>query len=137
MAATIALRGITTLIWGTAGILPEAGYSSAKIKSADFEPIHSRTKIPGNYGATAVTVDIHDGRKGRIVLVYDTGVTWPAKSSLISVKEKSSADSAVVFEVINEPKISAGNTKEKEITLELEMHNGITLSGSATELTQS
>lgn len=76
MSATAAIKGNTTIFWGTAGVLGSP--SGAICKSIRITPKNGApVELVGNANYTDTLIWIRDGFNAAITCRYDTAKTWP------------------------------------------------------------
>jgi len=89
MAGSPVIKGITTIRWGTSN--PNAvllgGLNTAIVKKIMYKRLGGApVLIQDNNGFTACLVGIADGDELQITCMDDTGITWPAQYTVVSMQ---------------------------------------------------
>ncbi len=85
-ATYVQSQGLTTIVWGTSGILGNDGQSGAYIvKSAKFSERNEEVDVENGSGLEAVAFLILKGHDVDISVVEDTGVTPPTSGGVVSL----------------------------------------------------
>ena len=123
------LKGITTLVWGTANALSSP--AGAIIESFTITPKNGAPiEIEGNNGFTVAEVILDDGFNCKVNCVFDKAKAWPAAYSNVSLSIQDWANAngntiAFACLVTSMPEITYARKKEGMIQFNLSYRPGV------------
>lgn len=119
------IKGISTLLWGTAGSMDKpSGTNAAIIESLAITPKNASpvAEIEDNNGAGVAVVLLVDGFNAKATLTYDKGIAWPAEGDTVTltlpVTGASGGTSAYKCVLVS---YAPTLTRKKEATIEMEL----------------
>ena len=131
MSQSPIIKGITTIVWGTANMLGSP--AGAIIESGTVTPKHGEPiEIEDNNGFAAVEVILDDGFNAKVHCMYDAAKVWPQAGAnvVLNVPNSAAANAAAVAYiclVVAMPEIIQNRKKEAMLQFSLTYRPGVTV----------
>lgn len=122
---TPTVKGVTTISWGSKGLLTDAALTSAVVESLSVSPKNDLIEIEDGDGFTLSEVLLKNGFDADVKVLHDSAITWPAEGATVALKRPGDAVALSCLLVSIAPE--AGRKKEAYKTFKLAYRPGVAL----------
>lgn len=118
--------GLTTINWGTSGLLTDTALTTSVVESMSATPKNGAPiEIEDNDGFAKALVILDDGFDATIGCLYDSAIAWPVVGATVMLQRPGDASPLACLLVSIEN--STARKKEATLSMKLVYRPGITL----------